>query len=170
MAKEALDVYPNLLVVSTLMSAANTITFKEINVGVNIFDKAGLVIARLEYQPLQATIDDLDTDSDNAAMALVSSNALANLAADQAEVIDLFNLGASVVTAAGIWRHIWPHVHDFSTLGGGGLLIPPKPLYAAMASSGMTVAGQFWLRVYFKILRLESDQYLELLETRRAFG
>lgn len=170
-AKTVGDQFSNLIVSDLTMTAINTISFLEINVGLNIFDKVGLIVERCEYTPSGATLSDLDTDADAVSMGLVSSNAIANMDPDQSEIIDVVTIQRhDMGAAASGWLHRNPIINDFSTMGGGGLLIPPKPLYVAMASGGMTVVGRVFLRLFFRILKLESDQYLELLETRRAFG
>lgn len=171
MAKEALDLYPNIIADSLTMSAANTMTFDEINVGLNIFDKVALLIQRLEVYFAGGTLGDLDTDLDAVFFAITSRNDLLSLAPQQPEVIDVIGLQVDVLGAV-VSKMVYPipMVHDFSTLRGGGLLVAPRPLYAAGHSTGMTIAGLMYWRMYMNIIKLETDQYLELLETRRAFG
>lgn len=165
------DMYPNILTAQVTLSAANTLTFEEITVGLNLFDKAALVISRIEYEPTAATVEEMTAASDDCSGALVNSNNLANLNPDQVEVIDGFHLHrVDLGTAAtGIIRDTIIR-HDFSTLGGGGLLVAPKPLYVGMVTAGLASAGVMNVRLYFRILRLNDMQYLELLETRNAFG
>lgn len=165
------DKFVNVLNDTLTMSAANTITFKELNVGLNIFDKVGLLLTRLEFDPVGATLQDLDTDGDVVIMGLTSSSSLTTLNPYQAEVIDQVSLCRIDSGAAANFTVInRPLTHDFSTQPGGGLLIPPKPLYIAGFSAGMTVAASFYARFYFIIYKLTDAEYLELLETRRAFG
>lgn len=166
-----IDKFVNLMTTTITMSAANTITFQEINVGLNIFDKVGLLITRLEYDPTVATLADLDTDSDWFMAGVTSSNNLVNLTPEKAEVIDEVSIARVDAGAAANATFMFrPIIHDFSTLPGGGLLIPPKPLYSAAFSGGMTAAGICYVRLYFIIYKLNDSEYLELLETRRAFG
>jgi len=165
------DKFVNIVNVPLVMSAANTITFEEINIGLNLFDKVGLLLTRLEFDPVTATLQDLDSDGDSMIMGLTSSANLTSLVIEQAEVIDQVSLVRVDAGAAANFHIVRrPITHDFSTQPGGGLLVPPKPLYAAGFSAGMTVAGYFFLRLYFIIYKLNDAEYLELLETRRAFG
>lgn len=166
-----IDKFVNVINQPLTMSAANTLTFSEINVGLNLFDKVGLLVTRIEYDPTIATLQDLDTDGDLITMGLVASNTISSLLATQAEVIDQTSLSvihAGAAASAEFFNR--PFVHDFSTQPGGGLLVPPRPLYASAMSAGMTAAGVFYLRLYFIIYKLNDSEYLELLETRRAFG
>lgn len=169
-AKQA-DKYVNMLAEEIVMSAVNTITFSEIVVGLNIFDKVGLKISRLEYDFSISTYQDIDTDGDICTMALVQSNNIDTLGIAQTEVVDNVTIGRiDAGAAANAILFDKPIVRDFSTQPGGGLLIPPKPLYVAMQSTGMTVVGGGAIRIYFVIETLTDAEYLELLETRRAFG
>jgi hypothetical protein len=59
--------------------------------------------------------------------------------------------------------------HDFSDFPGGGMLIPPKPLYVAMASTNFSAAGEGYVWIYFTIKTLKDADYFELLETFRFF-
>lgn len=165
------DKFVNVITNSIGMSAANTLTFSEINVGLNIFDKVGLLITRVEFDIGASSMQDLDTDGDVVFTAITSSNNITSLVPSQAEVIDQVSvIRTDGGAAANMLLTQRPFIHDFSTQPGGGLLIPPKPLYMAMTSSGMTVAGAAYIRLYFIIYKLSDSEYLELLETRRAFG
>jgi hypothetical protein len=165
------DKYANLLVQSVTLSAANTITFEEINIGLNIFDKIGLLIHRLEYEPSANTMQEMTADGDSVTIALTQSNSLTTLVATEVEVIDRrvwrrHDYGAAA--AAEIHDDIL--TGDFMFFPGGGLLVPPKPLYVGASSNGLASAAVFHVRLYFSIVQLTDAEYLELLETRRAFG
>lgn len=165
------DMFPNIKTASLTLSAANTISFGEFDVGLNIFDKVALLISRIEYELSTAAIEEMTTAGDDIQAALVNSNSLTTLASDQVEVIDRVAIHRVDLGTAGtgvIRRDVYEH--DFSTLPGGGILIPPRPLFFAGNSNGLASAATFRFRVYFIIHRLTDAQYLELLETRNAFG
>jgi hypothetical protein len=109
------------------------------------------------------------TDAIN--MGLASSNNLVNLIPAQVEVVDVATLMRhDMGTAASAQLILKTVTRDFSTMPGGGLLVPPKPLYLAGASVGLASAADIYFRIYFTIVKLTDAEYLELLETRRAFG
>jgi hypothetical protein len=165
------DQFPNLLVQQVVQDSANNLKFEEINVGLNIFDKVGLVVSRIEYSPNGGVWDEMTTAADTVICAFTSSDNLSTLAPNQAEVIDTFQMRrVDYGTAGNALINPLVITRDFSTLGGGGILVPPKPLYFAAHSTGLASAGTFDFRLYFRILRLSEGQYLELLESRRAFG
>jgi hypothetical protein len=163
------DEFPNLLVQALTASASNTITFGEINIGLNIFDKIGILIQRLEMDMVDISL--MTATGDQYIGGIVSSNNLTSLNIDQAEVIHqvaLERLDSGTAASAVIQQK--PAVTDFSNLKGGGLLVPPKPLYFAVHASGLASANTVRFRMYFILHSLTDANYLELLETRRAFG
>lgn len=165
------DKYTNLIVHSVTCSAANTLTFSEINVGLNLFDKIGLLVERLEFEPSNAAMGEMTTAGDGITLALSSSNALANLLPNQAEIISSIEvIRLDLGVAASGWLTEKSFMRNFSGLSGGGLLIPPKPLYFGINTGGLASAATAYLRIYFTIVQLTDSEYLELLETRRAFG
>ena len=149
----------------------NTLEFQEINVGLNIFDKVGLIIHKLEYEVSTATIAGLTATGDIYELGLVSSNQIANMAFDQRGLIHKVEwVTLAFGTAATMTFFASPRVFDFSTLPGGGLLIPPKPLYLGINSASVAVLGVGFVRIYFTIKPLKDADYFELLETYRFYG
>lgn len=170
MAKEK-DKFPNIIVKRATQSAANTITFEEIQVGLNLFDRAGLLITRVEYSPSEASLNEMTAEGDVIEMGLTNNDGLSSLLPSDEQVLDVASLQRrDFGTAASAQILERTLQRDFSTLPGGGILVPPKPLYIGIASTGLASAAVADFRIYFVVIRLESSEYLELLETRRAFG
>ena len=158
------DKYSNVLTEEIVMSAADTLTFEEVNVGLSLFDKAGILINRVEYQPAQGTTALMTAQGDIIQIGVTSSNSLTSLATNQAAVIHVVSLARQDFgTAAGGQLHIMPIVFDFAGLPGGGLLITPKPWYIAMKSVGLASAGTGYVRFYFTVIKLSAENYFELL-------
>ena len=167
----AVDKYANILTEPITMSAANTLTFAEVNIGLSLFDKAGILISRIEYQPSGGTIADLEVTADLIGMAVTTSNSLVNLGVAQQAVVtykSLIRLDLGVA-ASGVIVEL-PLTQDFSQLPGGGILITPKPWYIAMESAGLAAAGTMTVRFFFTVVKLTAEMYFELLETRHYFG
>lgn len=165
------DKYANILTETVTCSAANTQTFQEITVGLSIFDKAGILLNRIEYIPSINMLGEITAATDTVEMAVTSSNTLSSLSVSQAAVIDKLllyrhDLGTA---ASGVVIPI-PYVRDLSTLPGGGILITPKPWYIGLNTSGLASAGSMSVRFYFTVLKLQPAEYFELLETRTYFG
>lgn len=165
------DKFSNVLTEEISMSAANTLTFEEVNIGLSLFDKAGILISRVEYSPYSATMQEMTAAADWIQLAFCTSNQLSNLAVTQAAVVHQvqWTTQYSGAAASGYLVHT-PKIVDLSTLPGGGILITPRPWYVAMNTNGLASAGGGYVRFYFTVLQLQPQEYFELLETRSYFG
>jgi len=167
----AKDKYANLLVKNFSLSAANTLTFDEIEIGLSLFDKVGLKIQRLEYHWSNAALAEMTANGDDMVCGLITSDAVSSPGPSESAVIHMTRIKRiDFGTAASAQLTKVPDVFDFSNLAGGGLLVTPRPLYAFGNSSGLASACQFNLRVFFTVEKLADAEYFELLETRHYFG
>lgn len=168
---ERKDLYVNMLQQYVACSAANTLTFAEIDIGLNIFDKIGLLVNRIEYYPSSTTTQELVAATDILDMCLVQSNQIATIRIDERAVIDHVQIVPVLVGAIVSFVQVeLPYARDYANMPGGGLLIAPRPLYVAIDSTGFTGAANMFVRVYFTIKKLGDSDYFELLESRRFFG
>jgi len=166
-----MDRYVNIITQAVTASAANTLTFDKLDLGFNLFEGAAVLLQRLEYIFDVAAVEEMTTAGDDLQAALTNSDGLSNLAAQQLEIIDQQALHrVDLGTAASGSIRNTTEIHDFSNLIGGGLLVPPRPLYFAINSNGLASAATVRFRMYFIVVRLKSSDYIELLETRRAFS
>lgn len=165
------DRYSNVINTTLTLSAANTLTFQEIDVGLTIFQKVALLIERMDIFMPPASQAEFVAVTDWAQVALTQSNQIADLDIDEAAIIDMLQVTVVVHATAGNANIIInPWQRDFTQLGGGGLLIVPKPLFLAGLTAGFTAPAVITLRFYFRIIALKPDEYFELLESRRFFG
>lgn len=166
------DMFPNILTRRLTLSAANTLTFDAFDIGLNLFDKAALLIQRVEYIPQATTIELMTASGDDIQMAITTSDAITSISqVAQGEVVDsLALLRMDFGTAASGEIRETVLIHDFANMKGGGLLIAPKPLFFAGMSNGLASAAVIDFRVYFVVFRLNDSAYLELLQTRSQFG
>lgn len=164
------DMYANIIFQTVTQASANDLVFAEIDVGLNLFDKVGLLINRVEYD-LTGLVNEMQATTDAAQMGLTASNQITSLDFSERAVIDYLELDNSIHgTAANLQTFIFPFIRDFSTMPGGGILVSPKPLYLALDSTGFASAQNVTARIYFTILKLSDADYFELLESRRFFG
>lgn len=148
-------------------SAANTLTFSQIQTNISIMEKVAWVISRIEWYFTPAQIALLVDDADAFEVALTSSNKVATLSLADSAVIDYMMVRKFVSTAVG-WQFISPMwTRDFSMLPGGGLIVAPNPLYVAIKGTGLASAGGVGMRFYWSRQELSPDQYLELLDFYR---
>lgn len=171
MAGSKVDKFVNVLQQTITMSDANTITFQEINVGLNVFDKVGMLIHRVEVAISTASMNEMIVNGDVFRFSIVTSNLLSSITLEQPAVVDSVNLNViphGTPASAELFQN--PIILDYNTLPGGGILITPKPLYLALDTSGFSVPGSATVRFMFTIVDLKPEEYFELLEARQFFG
>lgn len=151
-------------------SAANTLTFREVQTNVSVFDKAAFVLHRLEWYIDATTFNLIVASDDTFRMALTSSQNITTLGLDNPAVIDLEELQGKVSSAVGFQYRDAPLIRDFSSLPGGGLIIAPRPLFIAVQGVSLASAGTAKLRAYFTIKNLSAEEYLELVDFYRIVG
>lgn len=165
------DLYSNILVARLTMSAADTLTFSEVQVGFSIFERLGILISRIEYHPTAATVHLFNATQDRIVFGVTASDELTSLDPTSPAVIDTAAIyGVASGAPADLVVTQWPMVKDYSNLRGGGLLITPRPWFVAMTSNSLGTAGACYVRFYFTVEKLADADYFELLETRHYFG
>lgn len=160
------DKYVQRMFGQVIESAANTLTYSQIQTGIQTFSKKAFLVHRVEWW----TGDDnlLGDDDDYIQMALMVSNKPTGISRSDPAVIDMFELHL-VANGAPATAEILqiPYVHDFSTLPGGGLLIPGYPIFVAVEGVSLASAVTVSMLVFFTIIDLKTEEYLELVEATR---
>lgn len=166
MAKKT-DSFANKFYGEVLESAANTLTFGEINTAVNLFSKTAWVLHALEWYVKIQHIANLDAASDCLNCALVSSDKIDTLDLSNPGVIDLFRIQLMLRSAVGYSYENMPIRRSFNDMPGGGLIIAPRPLFVAIQGEGEANASLVAVRGYFTQIDLSADEYLELVDFYR---
>jgi hypothetical protein len=161
------DNYANKFFGQATESAANTLTFAEINTGQNIFDKRAWILHRIEWYFTKENWAALIDGADALQAALVSSNQITSLNANSAMCIDLAEISIRHQTAVGFGNLVSPYIRDFSTLPGGGLIISARPLYVAVQGASLAAAQTVRVRGYFSQIDMTPSDYLDLLDFYR---
>jgi len=165
------DVYANMVNLTLTESAANTLTFGSIDLGLTIFQKVGLLLNRIVVEYPTQLIGDMGANNDSMALALTQSDQITSISYLQDAVVwkDTVSRRDFGAAASGFLYH-HTKIYDFSGLPGGGEIITPRPLYWASQGNGLTTTFSIYMRIFFTILELKSEEYFELLEARRFFG
>lgn len=168
--KKVIDKFANIAAVSVTESAAGTATFTKFAFPFSIMDKMALLISRIEYS--FGNIVQLNTSGDYIIAGLTVSNTLTDLSTQSdSQIIDSSKLlRQDIGTAASGQLYSLPVIKDFANLPGGGLLVAPNPLYAGIISSGAGGVTVAWLRMYYTYLELDTDEYWQLVESRRVIS
>lgn len=164
---KAKDKFANLAAVVVTESAAGTQTSVKFNFPFSVMDKTGLIINRIEYWP--SGLHQLNGATDYIWGGLLAASAIVN-PLDQSDpvLIDSMRIIRNDYGAAASAELLtMPYIKDFSQLPGGGILVAPSPLYAAVVSSGAAGTCGIFLKLFYTYLSLSTDEYWELVESRR---
>lgn len=168
--KKVLDMYSNVAAIDLTESAANTLTVAKFAFPFSIMDKMALLINRIEYEfanlpsVLAAAADQII-----GGISAISNPVLTD--PTDPGVIDTVKLSRIDFGAAatGI-MYFQPFIKDFATLPGGGILVAPNPLYCAIMGVSAGAAGRVKVRVYYTYMELATDEYWQLVESRRIIS
>lgn len=156
----------NLIVTET---AANTLTFEQLQTGAGVFEKVALLIHRIEYVLTTAVLNLLLANDDLLEVAWCTSNQITGLAKDKAEVIDQLVVdGILSGTSANRSHYFMPVVHDFSNLPGGGIIYPAPNIYLAIEGTSLASAAFCRSCMYFSYVTLAGEDFWELVQATRA--
>lgn len=174
-AKSSTDEFANVATITVTESAANTLTYKKLETGISLNEKVAWVINRVEYFATGNFSTDFNTANDRAFIALSVAQTMATLSAAASYVdptlLDLYVLSREdfgIASSGGMFER--PFVKDFSTLPGGGIIVPPTPLYAAVQGVGLANPQTVVVKMYYTLLNLSTDQYWQLVEARRIIS
>ncbi len=165
------DQFANMALIKVTESAANTLTFQKLETGISLTEKVAWVISRIEYNLEGLTSGVFNGDGDYLSWGMSISNAWAAPTLSETTILDMNTLALNLVGAVtSEWFHHLPFIKDFSTLPGGGLIVPPTPLYLFAKGGGLTAAMVVNARIWYTLLKLSVDQYWELVEARRVLS
>lgn len=170
MAKGKTDSFANFAAVKVVESAANTQTTTKFAFPFSIMDKMALIVSRIEYW--LSTPDKLDTSGDYVYMAISAASTVTDISAQNDPLIidNKLYIRRDLGTAASGLLFEQPYVKDFSQLPGGGLIMAPAPLYAMLQGSGCSAANVAWFKLFYTYMELSSDEYWQLVESRRIIS
>jgi hypothetical protein len=161
MAKESKDTYANVAYGTITMSAANTLTWSQIQMGISINQKVALCLHRILWVPSVASEREIVAATDGMNIALTTSSRLTAITdVSDPAIISFFSKSGIAATTEPSKR---PYISDFSGLPGGGKLIPPNPLWLAMSTEGFVAAGIARIQLDFTFITLSDADFLELL-------
>lgn len=165
--KLSIDSRPNLAAIQATESAANTLTYAQFAFPFSIMDKVALVIHRVEYFPNLAL---LVGQADSTLVGVIAAKAIDD-PTDQSDPVLLDSVQFARYdggTAATFVLDRKPFVKDFSSLPGGGILVAPNPLTVFIKSLSLASANSAWVRMYYTYMKLTTEEYWQLVESRRV--
>lgn len=165
------DLFDQFMWMQTTMSAANALTFGEVTLGMSIFEYAALIITRIEYKLSRPSFAELVVNADQVSMAVTGSDSIADLELNRPEVYDAAHYAVAVSgTPATAQLMPLPIVHDFTTMSGGGLLVPAQNVFFGIDSVGAAGALTALARVYYHVKALSATDFIELVQRLRVLS
>lgn len=152
-------------------ASAGTLAFSsKLDLGYSLGDNVGLILHRIEYYIDQTARALLLDDSDAGQGGLVTGNTLTTILPNNPGVVDTWMLQRKKYGAAATgWDENTPQlIRDYTNLPGGGLLIPPNPLYMAAKGISLAAAFYFYYRIYYTTVSLNDAGFREMWQTWNA--
>jgi len=162
------DKYSNIAMRAVTQTVLNTLTYSKFDFGVGILEKVGLIIHRIDIEFQSTNMVDLASAGDSITVALVTTNVPTSISSTVNSTIDLFKIAAAGAGTSQILETVY--AHDFSNFPGGGLIVAPSSLYAALVTSGLGAMATIVMKLHFSILEMKSDEYYELMQARAFYG
>lgn len=160
------DVYSNRAFITLTMSAANTLTFGQVQFGVGLFQGVAALIHRIELFPSAASMRELVAVADSMYFAITNRDDLASLDPVNQSVFGALSvLPMMVGGVVSLSLEKLPLVISYVDLPGGALIIPANPLFVGMTSLGFGAAGQVSAVIYLTFKQLTDAEYVELVQT-----
>lgn len=167
------DKYVNKAVITCTESAANTLTFAKLETGVPLFEKMAWVIHKIEYAISAAAFGYFNASVDYLNMALTTTDTLTSLSETQSAVINFKRLARIDIGTAASGFFIWTYPlceSDFTNFPGGGIIVPPNPLFLGVQGNSLTTAVTVSAIIRYTSLPLKPDEYWELVESTRILS
>jgi hypothetical protein len=170
-SKGSSDKFANYAIVYAEEPSANHLTFKKLETGISLNEKVAWVINRIEYfvGGLNEAIFNTDTDALNYGLSV--SNSFSTASHREDTIID-FNIVQRLDygTPANSNLFVRPQVKDLASMPGGGIIVPPVPLYLFIQGSGLAYADSVTARIHYTLMELALEDYWQLVESRRVLS
>lgn len=154
------DRFQNFLVFDITMSAANILTFQQINTGVSLGQGLGIVIDEIRYVPTLPSMRELTAATDDLKVSLCTTDTVSDIGDyGDSRVLDNLTIVTAVTNTGPPF--VMPFKHDFSP----PLIIATPTLHIGMATTGAAAASRCRMRVSFRYIKLTAQEYLEVAET-----
>lgn len=165
----AKDEWAQIGYIEVVESAANTLTFNGLSVFSNILTPKGLIIHRVIYNIPSASQILLAASADYIMFGLAGDDSLLAIHLDEARVYDYRTVMRIDYGVAASGNQLdGQFVTDFSSLPGGGLLVPADRIYAYVAGVSLANPVTMQFRFYFTVQDLTAQQYIELAQSLRV--
>ncbi len=164
------DQFVNIAYLTVTEGGANTLTFNQLTTNIPTFEKVGFLICRIDYI-FDIDITNWAATNDGFHYGLCTSDQIAAAVVANSAVVDYnFTKRLDIGTAASGFIKSMCETKSFADLKGGGILVPPNPIYIFALGAALTSAMKVEARMYYTIVQLKGEEFWELVEQRRMIG
>lgn len=162
--------FTNQAFLQVIESSANTLTFSKLETGLNIYEKVGWLISRIDYD-FELAVSNFAAEADGAYFGISASDQITTVSLQNSAVIERNTIHRrDMGTAAAGMFELMPIIKDFSKLLGGGLLVPPNPIYIFVQGIALGSPLTVSARMFYSVVVLKTEDFWELVEQRRMIG
>jgi len=163
------DMFAQVAYIVNVESAANTLTFQALSVFSNILTPKGILIHRVEYFIAPVDYNKIVAADDSIVFGLAGDDSMTTVALSDAQVYDYQRIGVYVYGTPATAELIYiPIIMDFSSLPGGGRLVPADRIYSFIQGVSLASATTVECRFHFTMVDLSAQEYLELAQALRV--
>jgi len=146
-------------------TAANTLTFEQLQTGLSVADRIGWIIQRIETTLGVATPGYFNGTTDTLNWGLAQNSSLSTVTLDNPNIKYLRKLcRTDFGTAASASIDNITYVDDYTGLAGGGILVVPQPLYGFVQGGGLSAAASINMKIWVKAINLTDADYFNLVQ------
>jgi hypothetical protein len=163
------DLFSQRAYISVTESVAGTLSFQQLTTGAALFERRAMVIHRMRYFWRFPTWNLLLDTSDYLFAGLSTNGTLTSVLPVDPNVIDFHRWQVFENGAPASSEIIeTPTVLDFTTLPGGGKIIPAFPVYGFVQGVSLASVVTCDIEFDFTARVLKAEEYIELVEASRV--
>ena len=169
--KSISDRFANIAATAVTETAINTLTYQEVQFGVSLGNRRGLLIDQIDYFIRPATIaGNWVTANDFTIMAWCIDDTLTTLVDNfnNRKILHAMHIGMQLYSLVGVNYFVNPYIHQFFP----PLIVAPRngSLFLAIESSSQVNVVGVQSRLYSRFIDLSTQDYLELAESFDLMG
>lgn len=157
------DMFSNKAALELTMSAANVLSFLQFRFATAMSADVAMLAHKISYWPAELTYNELADSTDHFIVGLVMTDKVDDLEEIHSPGVIDYHGVAPVGTCAEVQYS--PLITDWSTLPGGGKLLPFEALHLSMDSSGFVNPGIVRCLVDYTLFNLSEAQSNELFKS-----
>jgi len=158
------DKFANVMLASVTETGASTLTFTQLPQITTLMEKKAYLISRIEYQFDSGLFV---AAGDGIMFGVSMQNTFTGPNITTPSIIDFTR-----IVGKGAPVEVYDEIRDtdFSTLPGGGLLVPTRPMFLWAEGASIAVAQTIRMRMYFTVADLNPSEYWDLVEAMQAYA